>query len=189
MRLPHRLLMIGLATMTAVACAAPAPAVADEAKEPESISIFGAATLQVPADFKRTEPQSRILEHEFEATAGEGEDAPTARVTMMAAGGNVKANIDRWKGQFSGDDKKQAVKQLDLGQWDVHLVDVSGDYTERMGGGPFFGGKTVQRSDYAMVGAILVHPQGRKYFVKMIGPGSVVQANRKAFVEMIKSIK
>jgi hypothetical protein len=39
-----------------------------------------------------------------------------------------------------------------------------------------------------MAGAILVHPEGRKYFVKMIGPAEVVKANRKSFVSMIKSI-
>ena len=189
MRLLHRFSTVCFATLAAAVCFA--PAVAEEAAKPQSVRVFGKGTLEVPAAFKRTEPQSRILEHEFQATAGEGEgeDAKTARVTMMAAGGDVAANIARWKGQFSGDDKQQAVKQLDLGQWKVHLVDVSGDYAERMGGGPFFGGRTVQRSDYAMLGAILVHPQGRKYFVKMIGPASVVKANREAFVKMIKSIQ
>ena len=57
-----------------------------------------------------------------------------------------------------------------------------------MGGGPFFGGKTVERENYAMAGAIIVHPEGRKYFVKMVGPAEVVNENREAFVEMIKSI-
>ena len=57
-----------------------------------------------------------------------------------------------------------------------------------MGGGPFAGGKVINRENYAMAGAILVHPEGRKYFVKMIGPAAVVKANRKSFVSMIKSI-
>ena len=72
--------------------------------------------------------------------------------------------------------------------WQVYIVDVAGSYAERTGGGPFAGGKVVQRENYSMAGAILVHPQGRKYFVKMIGDAGVVKANRKAFVEMIKSI-
>ena len=184
----HRTMTLGLAMLAATAGWSVA-ASADEAEQQQSVSVFGEATLEVPAEFKRTEPQSRILEHEFQARAGEGDDAPTARVTMMAAGGDVAANIERWKGQFSGDDKKQKVKQLDRGQWKVHLVDVSGVYSDRVGGGPFFGGRTVERSDHAMLGAILVHPQGRKYFVKMIGPETVVEANRKPFVEMIKSIQ
>ena len=161
-----------------------------DAGKSTSITVFGAGTLSVPAEFKRVELQSRILEHEFQAKAGEGDDAKTARVTMMAAGGDVKDNIKRWYGQFSGGDKEaQKTEELKIGDWQVHLVDASGAYQERMGGGPFAGGKVVTREDYAMAGAILVNPEGRKYFVKMIGPSSVIKANRKAFVDMIKSIE
>ena len=156
----------------------------------ESIDIFGAGKIEVPAAFKRTKVKSRIIEHEFQAKEGEGDNAKTARVTMMAAGGDVAANIKRWKGQFSGGDaEKQKSEEMKLGDWTVHIVDVNGSYSERMGGGPFAGGKTVERKDYAMAGAIMVHPEGRKFFVKMIGPSVVVKENRKAFVEMIKSIE
>ena len=31
--------------------------------------------------------------------------------------------------------------------------------------------------------------EGRKYFLKLIGPGKVVKANREAFVKMIKSLE
>ena len=158
--------------------------------KPTTISVFDEAELEVPSDFKRVQVQSRILEHEFQAKAGEGDDAKTARVTMMAAGGNVSDNIKRWFGQFAGGDKEaQKSEEMKIGQWQVHLVDASGAYQERMGGGPFAGGKTVTRENYAMTGAILVHPEGRKYFVKMIGPGDVIRKNRKAFVDMIKSIE
>ncbi|MDF1842123.1 MAG: hypothetical protein P1U77_11865 [Rubripirellula sp.] len=161
---------------------------AEEAKV-EKVSVFNAGELVVPADFKRVQPQSRILEHEFQAKAGDGDDAATARLTMMGAGGDVAANIQRWKGQFvGGDPAKQKVEEMKLGDWKVHLVDVSGSYAERTGGGPFAGGKVVNRKDYAMAGAILVHPEGRKYFLKLIGPGKVVKANREAFVKMIKSL-
>ena len=115
------------------------------------VNVFGAGSLEVPASFKKVAPKSSIIEHEFQAKTGEGKEGETARVTFMAAGGDVKANIQRWKGQFAG-------------------------------------GKVINRDNYAMAGAILVHPEGRKYFVKMIGPAEVVKANRKSFVSMIKSI-
>ena len=167
-----------------------AKADATETAKAESVSVFGEANLQVPADFKRVAPRSGIIQHEFQAKAGDGDDAETARVTMMPAGGDVPANIKRWKGQFTGgDEAAQKTEEMKLGKWDVHIVDVSGSYAERMGGGPFAGGKVVNHENYAMAGAILVHPEGRKYFVKMIGPGKVVKANREAFVKMIKSIQ
>ncbi len=160
-----------------------------EAAKGEKVSVFSEAELEVPSAFKRVEPKSRIIEHEFQASAGEGDDAETARVTMMAAGGDVPANIKRWKGQFAGGDPdEQKTKQMTIGKWEVHIVDVSGSFAERMGGGPFAGGKVVNRENYAMTGAILVHPEGRKFFVKMIGPEAVIKENRESFVEMIKSV-
>jgi hypothetical protein len=154
-----------------------------------TVSVFGDGELQIPAEFKRVEVQSGIIEHEFQAVVGDGKEGQTARVTMMAAGGDVPANIERWKGQFTGGDPKdQKTEEMKLGNWQTFIVDVTGNFAERMGGGPFAGGKVVNRENYAMTGAILVHPEGQKYFVKMVGPTEVVKANRDAFVNMIKSI-
>jgi hypothetical protein len=174
---------VALASGTLV-LSAPGRAVAEEGQA-ESISIFGQGQMEVPASFERTEPGSRILEHEFKVTEGD----KAARLTMMRAGGGIQANIKRWKGQFTGGkEEDQKVKTMNVGPFEVHLVDVSGTYAERMGGGPFFGGKVVQRPDYAMTGAIIVSEKGPTYFVKMIGPAEVVQAKREKFVGMIKSI-
>ncbi|TWU20104.1 hypothetical protein Pla52o_46180 [Novipirellula galeiformis] len=156
--------------------------------EAKTVDVFGEGELKVPSQFQATKPQSGIIEHEFVAKSTENEKA-TARVTFMAAGGDIQANIGRWKGQFSGGAADaQKSEEMKVGKWNVHIVDVSGKFQERMGGGPFFGGKTVERENYAMTGAIIVHPEGRKYFVKMVGPAEVVSENRAAFVQMIKSI-
>tara|TARA_R110002049_G_scaffold27321_3_gene94433 strand:- start:77042 stop:77623 length:582 start_codon:yes stop_codon:yes gene_type:complete len=191
MRLPNHTLtttVVFLTSLSALTLDVSAESPANETK-PTTVSVFGAAEMTVPPQFKRVDVQSRILEHEFQAKAGEGDAAQTARVTMMAAGGDVADNIKRWNGQFAGGDKAaQKSEAMKIGDWQVHIVDASGSYQERMGGGPFAGGKVVTREDYGMTGAILVHPEGRKYFVKMIGPATVIKANRKAFVDMIKSI-
>lgn len=181
-------LMIGLAA-TALSVQ---DARCEEKAEPENVRILGGvATLEVPAVFKRGKPANRIIEHEFKASAGKGDDAKSARLYMMGAGGGVGANIDRWKSQLTGGKPEdQKTEELTVGDWKVHVVDLTGSFAEKVGGGgPFAPGKTVQRENYAMAGAILVHPEGRTYFVKMIGPAEVVTANRKAFVTMIKSVK
>jgi hypothetical protein len=154
-----------------------------------SINVMDMGKLLVPAEFKQVEPQSQIVEHEFEARAGE----EVARVTMMQAGGDVKSNIQRWRGQFVGGDKQaNTTEEMSVGPWTVHLVDLNGSFGERMGGGPFAGGKVVQREGYAMTAAILVPPgatdQGPKYFIKMIGPASVIKANRERLITMVKSV-
>lgn len=171
--------LVALAGMPSTVCHADAPAA-------ESVTVLGKGKIEVPAEFERVKPKSRIIAHEFKASAGD----QSARVTMMAAGGDVKMNINRWKGQFSGGDAdKIKAESMTKGEWTIHVVDVNGNYVETMGGGPFSGGKKVKRENYAMAGAILVDKQDRKFFAKLIGPASVVEANRERFVEMVQSIE
>lgn len=187
-------LTMAIASAQAAAQEAATPAANATAAAPETVSIFETGKLVVPAAIKRVKPANNIVEHEFEASLGEGDQAPTARVTLMPAMGGVKANIDRWIGQFSGPQRKVSeTKQTTSGQWDVYVVKVSGQYAERMGGGPFAGGRLVRHDDYAMLGAILVAPQGefprrREYFVKMIGPEAVINAHEDAFKTMVNSV-
>lgn len=158
---------------------------ASEDPKTEKISLFEGVTLEVPVSFKSTKPKSRMLKYEFKV----GEEDKSARLTMMAAGGGIDANIKRWKGQFAGGDPdEQKSEKISVSGWDVHVVDCSGTFAERMGG-PFAGGKMVQREDYAMVGAIIVEPEGRLFFIKMTGPAAVVKPNREAFVTMLKSME
>lgn len=168
--------------------------------EPTTIPIFDGATLLVPAEFKKTKKANNIIDHEFAVSLGEGDDVQTARVTMMSATGGVHANIDRWIGQFSGSKKKvQPIEETVSGKWNVYVVTIAGEYAERIGGGPFAGGRLVKRPDYAMMGAILIEPSQdssgqlgfahrREYFVKMIGPEPVIAAHSKAFKKMVNSV-
>lgn len=164
------------------------------------IEVFDAGTLVVPAEFKKAKKANNIIDHEFAVSIGEGKDALTARVTMMPASGGVKANIERWIGQFSGPAKKvEPTEETVSGKWDVYVVKISGEYAERMGGGPFAGGRVVKQDDYAMMGAILIEPgpdspeqpefaRRREYFVKMIGPQAVIDAHSEAFKKMVNSV-
>jgi hypothetical protein len=183
-----RLFTLAAAVAAASACANPGRA--EEADAKQTVSVFGEKKLNVPKEWQPTKPQSSIVEHEFIVKSGEGEDAPVARVTMMAAGGDVKANIDRWKGQFTGGEAAaQKSEEKEVGQWTVHVVDLSGNFKETMGGDPFSGGKVVDRPNYAMTGLILVHPEGRKYFIKMTGPADLVKSARKDMVQMVDGLK
>ncbi len=159
---------------------------ADDAPAAKSVTVFDAA-LSVPAAFKPVQAKSSIIEHEFQVS-GEGDDV--ARLTFMPSGGGVQPNIDRWKGQFAGGKAEdQKVDQIKAGNWTIHLVELSGTFKETMGGGPFSGGKVVERTNYGMLGAILEHPEGRLYFVKLVGSEDILKKNRDAFIEMVKSLK
>ena len=192
--------LVAVCTLAVSSLTGAAPGLSQEVSKPQLITVFGKATLEVPGDFERTQPASRIVEDEFVAKSGEGAEAATARVYMMASGGSLDANLDRWKGQFSAADAERfKTEKLKLENWDIVVAEQTGTYSDQMGGGPFAPGRTVQRPDYGMMGAIIVAPdpdspdtdldRRPKYFVKMIGPKGVIEANREAFLGMVKSLR
>ena len=98
-------------------------------------------------------------------------------------GGDVEANVTRWKGQFQPAEDGTAVK-FDREEWvfgkrKVTLVILQGTF---LSGSPF-GAKTAV-PDSAMVGAILESDTGH-VFVKFTGPQKQILANREAFLKLL----
>jgi hypothetical protein len=150
----------------------------------------GGFSLAAPADWKRVPPKSRIVETEFEIP-GAG-DAAAGRMTVMGAGGTVEANIDRWCGQFSQPDgsdtkDKTSTKTLKMAGCTVTLVDIPGTYKD-MPGGPFAGGKTIERPDYRMLAAIIESPEAGSYFLKLYGPAATIAQHADGFRKMIEGL-
>ena len=169
------------------------PAVAADA------SVFtiadGAASLEAPAAWQRVQPKSGIVETEFAIpSAGNGPDGaplPPGRMTVMGAGGSVEANIERWYGQFVQPDggstkDKSSTKKLKVAGRDVTLVDIAGTYKDSPGG-PFAGGKTIDRPGYRMLAAIVEGPDGN-YFLKFYGPAATVEQHADGFRTMIEGM-
>ena len=152
----------------------------------ETISgLDGRVKLDPPASWKSVPPKSRIVEYEYQAPGVDGADP--ARVTFMASGGSLQDNVDRWVGQFNAGAKSKQEK-LEVDNWEVHIVEISGTYKETTGG-PFSGGKVVERPDYTMFGAILVDPKGPKFFIKMIGSQTTVEAQKDSLKKMVNGLK
>ena len=73
------------------------------AEEGKPFDIGGKYVLTSPANWVVKPPKSRIIDHEFEVPAAEG-DMAAGRVTVMGAGGSIDENIKRWEGQFKSAD-------------------------------------------------------------------------------------
>jgi hypothetical protein len=166
---------------------------AQSADKEHTISLAdGKLVLQAPEKWVRKQPRTRIVEHEF-AVEGKKDQDP-GRVTVMGAGGSVEQNIERWIGQFKQPDgkntkEKTKIEKKKLAGLEVQVVDVAGTYKD-MPGGPFAGGKTIDRENYRMLGAII--PGGESignYFIKFYGPAEIVKENEKAFAKMIESLE
>ncbi len=168
---------------------------AQDASKGTKISLAdGQITLQAPAEWKKVQPKSNIVDYEFSAPADAAEGDEKARITIMGAGGSVDANIERWYGQFEQPDGKSTkeVAKTDEFKVDgvtVHWVDVSGSFKDTMGGGPFSGGKTVLRKDYRVLGAIIVSKQQGQYFIKMTGHEDVVDKLAEGFKKSLKELQ
>ncbi len=167
---------------------------ADEAASPASERAFsigdGSFSLSAPEGWQRVRPRSRIVETEFSIPSEEG--LQTGRMTVMGAGGSIEANIDRWFGQFGQPDgsatkDKAAIKKMTIAGCNVTIVDVSGIFRDTPGG-PFAGGKTIERPDYRMLAAIVETPSQGNYFLKFYGPAATVAKSVDGFQEMVEGL-
>lgn len=166
-------------------------AIAQEAKPVDrSIGLAdGKITLEAPKEWTRKQPRTRIVEHEFATPAGK-DDTAEARFTVMAAGGGVEANIERWVGQFSADEGKPAkervkVQKLKIAGQEVHFVDISGTFKDSPG--PF--APATARPNYRLLGAIIVTEKLGQHFLKLTGPKETVTEQEEAFQDMLNSLK
>lgn len=155
----------------------------------------GALSLEAPSGWQRVQPRSGIVETEFaipsEGAGPDGGPLAPGRMTVMGAGGSVEANIERWFGQFAQPDgsstrDKASTKKLRVAGRDVTIVDVSGTYKDSPGG-PFAGGKTIDRPGYRMLAAIVEGPDG-SYFLKFYGPAATVERHADGFRKMIEGM-
>src|SRR5688500_16404032 len=64
---------------------------------------LGKHQITAPGAWKQQQPKSSIVQYEFASPAVEG-DKTDGRMTVMAAGGSIDANVERWYGQFTQPD-------------------------------------------------------------------------------------
>jgi hypothetical protein len=130
------------------------------------------------------------VEAEFEAKSSKP-DTTAARLTIMASGGSIEQNLERWVGQFSQEDGSNTEdhtkqKEEKVNGMKVFLVDITGTYADSAG--PFAGNAT-QRKGYRMLGAIVETKVAGNYYFKMYGPQATMDEHEKRFLEMVKSVK
>ena len=165
---------------------------AAQAEENKTFEIGdpGKYLLAAPANWVVKPPKSRIIDHEFEVPAAEG-DTAAGRVTVMGAGGSIDENIKRWEGQFKsadGAEVKAEIKKLKVIDQDVHFVDLKGTYIDRPAG-PFAGGAAIDREGYRMLGAVIATKDAGQYFVKLYGPEKTIAAAKPGFEKMVEGLK
>lgn len=157
-----------------------ASAAAPAAAQPVAMAgkaTFDGLSFTVPSRWTEQTPSSRMRLAQYGIPSGEGQDDGECAVFHFpGTGGTVRANLDRWYGQFQQPDGGNTadlakVEKFEAGGFLVTQVDVSGTYTGSMG--PMDGGGEPM-PDYRMLAGVVETPQG-PWFLKCTGPEEVME--------------
>jgi hypothetical protein len=153
----------------------------------------GKLLLTAPEGWTRKEPKFRMIEHEFAVPASKG-DSDEGRVTVMGAGGDIDANINRWINQFDqpdGSETKNLIPEAKrtekVGDLEIHCVDLTGNYHDMRPFDPT--AKPVVKEKYRMLAAIIVAPKVGNYFFKFYGPRQTVTDHAEEFWKTVDGVQ
>lgn len=133
---------------------------------------------ETPAGWQQ-QAASGLRAASFLAPGQGGGSADVSVVTFAGAGGDVLANVNRWRGQLhlapiAADKLSEEVNALNTSTGHFLIADIRGEPDP---------GKAAIR----ILGAWLEQP-GRVWFFKMMGPEDVVEAQKDAFVGFLRSV-
>lgn len=142
-----------------------------------------------PADWKEEAPQGTLRMAQFLLPRAK-EDKNDGEVVIFKAGGGPRANIERWKMQFTAPTGKKLddvakVTEIKVAGRPAVQLDVEGTYNTT----PFDPKhKGAKLPGYRMV-AIYLEAPDNSYQVKFYGPAMTVEQHKKAFEDWIKAFK
>lgn len=170
----------------------PKPAAAAPAKAPAAPAAKAAAAPPAPAkqlewddppEWKKVKPSSSMRRASYEIPPVKGDKA-VGELNVFILGGDIEPNIQRWIDEFSGFDPKTLVRS------DRTVNDMTQAVVEipkgRFSGGM---GSNTASDNYGLLGAIVVTPEGLKYFFKLTGPAATLKAARAPFYKMLDGVR
>ena len=143
-------------------------------------------TLQVPESWKpvKVVSSSRLLQYEIPNTEADGESADLVVYYFGGSTGGVRANIERWIGQFYDKDRTVELSTGKCRDGSYVLADISG--TWKKPDGPPMARKTIDQPGSRVIGVILTTEKEQTkdwYFLKLSGPDHLVKSQSSALLE------
>jgi hypothetical protein len=155
------------------------------ARAEEKTFKVGEVSFTRPEKWEWVEVASPMRKAQLKVTDEKGKMSAEVVFFQFGPGpmGGVKANVDRWLGQFAEPREKINAKteEVTVGKTKVTYVQAEGTYKSGMPGGP-----QTPMPDYALAGAIVEVGEGN-IFVKMTGPKVLVKSSVGEFKKMIES--
>ena len=185
MRIIYSLLLAGL---TLAGCKSDRPS-------NEAVQTANAQTAEikytVPDGWVSEAPKGRMRKAQFRLPGQDGMgDAELAVFVFPGTGGSVKANLDRWYGQFKQPDGANTEEKADVQKLTVHglpvtIVQVTGTYLQSTS--PMMMGGPVKEVPGSAMLAAIVETKNDPWFFKAVGPGETIEYWRPAFDKFVQS--
>jgi hypothetical protein len=143
----------------------------------------------VPSSWSSRAPSSSSRLAEYVVPAANG--VPGAEVVVyffgQRMGGNVDANLTRWRDQFTNGESKPAFERVthdSTGAFPITFAEFHGSYRRGIGAGSADSVRTGQ----ALIAAIAETPRGT-LFIQLFGPEARVVAERDVFRKFVTGLK
>jgi len=139
----------------------------------------GDIEIEVPETWKPAKTTSRLRLAQFEIpnTDADGENAELAVFYFGGSTGGIRANVERWIGQFYDQQRTVEIVNGKCREGRYVLADIAG--TWKKPDGPPFAQKTIDKPGSRVIGVILMTTKGGKedyYFLKLSGPDGLVKS-------------
>jgi len=143
---------------------------------------------KVPDDWTKEQPASSMRIAQYRAPGSGGDAECVVFYFGPGAGGDKQSNALRWAQQFEQPDGRDSKELMELTQLDgtatpVLIVEVTGTYD----GGMAMSGAPEKKPGYMLLGGIADGPDA-PWFFKFTGPVSTIEAQREAFLTMMRSV-
>jgi hypothetical protein len=135
-------------------------------------------TWKTPADWKEA-PPSELRVASFKVAGKDGKQADVSIVPLQGMAGTDAANVNRWRGQVglpvvTDDELQKAAEKVEAGGQPAQLYDIAGTNP---------GSGSAER-----ILGVIQHRDGMAWFYKMTGDADLVEQQKPAFVEFLKSV-
>ena len=146
------------------------------AEETREVKV-GAITIKVPPSWQQQPPSNNLRLTQFVVPPVDGDKEPAElSVFAFGPGGSVKAQVDRWLGQFQAAGRKYKGTTGTSPHGEYAYVELSGTYMS----GPPRGKKTPMPGARMLIAMIAVKNNGN-YFFKLVGQNKTIRKNGEAF--------
>jgi hypothetical protein len=143
------------------------------AAPPASESAQSPLTWKTPDGWTEVPPSEMRLAS-FKVAGANGKQADVSIVPLPGMAGTDDANVNRWRGQVglsdaSSDELQKSAETVEAGGQPAQLYDIAGATGRILG--------------------VIQHRDGMAWFYKMTGDADLVEQQKPAFVEFLKSLK